>query len=73
MVADRPTLEQVAGRYARAGGMPRLTSIRKASFSVPSAGPPPWHLYRLTFHTAFGVATAGPYGATRWRFDDQRG
>jgi hypothetical protein len=21
------------------------------------------------FHTAFGVATAEPYGATRWRFD----
>ncbi|MBA2363378.1 MAG: hypothetical protein H0V86_07620 [Chloroflexia bacterium] len=23
----------------------------------------------LTFHTAFGVATAEPYGATRWRFN----
>jgi hypothetical protein len=27
------------------------------------------HLYRFTFHTAFGVATAEPYGATRWQFD----
>lgn len=27
------------------------------------------HLYRLTFHTVFGVATAEPYGATRWRFE----
>jgi hypothetical protein len=34
-----------------------------------AAGPPPWHLYRFMFHTAFGVATAEPYGATRWRFD----
>ena len=39
-----------------------------APFSAPSAGPPPWHLYRFRFHTAF-VATAEPYGATRWRFE----
>jgi len=40
-----------------------------AAFSAPSAGPPPWQLYRFTFHIAFGVATAEPYGATRWRFE----
>jgi hypothetical protein len=40
-----------------------------APFSAPSAGPPPWHLYLFTSHTAFGVATAEPYGATRWRFE----
>ena len=40
-----------------------------APYSAPSAGPPPWHLFRFTFHTAFGVATAEPFGATRWRFD----
>jgi hypothetical protein len=28
-----------------------------------------WHLYRFVFHTAFGVATAEPHGASRWRFD----
>ncbi|MFD0854747.1 hypothetical protein ACFQ07_21085, partial [Actinomadura adrarensis] len=39
-----------------------------APFSAPSAGRPPWHLYRLDFHTAFGVATTEPHGATRWRF-----
>jgi hypothetical protein len=39
-----------------------------APYSAPSAGPPPWHLYLFTFHTAFGVATAEPSGATRWRF-----
>ncbi|WP_230687058.1 hypothetical protein [Catellatospora vulcania] len=31
-------------------------------------GPAPWHLYRLTLHTAVGVATAEPHGATRWDF-----
>jgi hypothetical protein len=35
---------------------------------APSAGPPPWHVYQFTFHTVFGVATAEPHGATRWRF-----
>jgi hypothetical protein len=39
-----------------------------APYSALSAGPPPWHLYRFTFHTAFGVAAAEPNGATRWRF-----
>ena len=39
-----------------------------APFSAPSAGPPPWYLYRLTLHTAVGVATAEPHGATRWDF-----
>jgi hypothetical protein len=37
-------------------------------FNAPSAGPPPWDIYQFRFHTAFGVATAEPFGATRWRF-----
>jgi hypothetical protein len=39
-----------------------------APFSAPSAGPPPWQLYRLTPHTAVAVASAEPHGATRWEF-----
>jgi len=68
-VTDRPTLEAVAGLY-REGGWPAEVEGEAftAPYSAPSAGPPPWHLYRLTFHTVFGVATAEPYGATRWRF-----
>jgi Pyridoxamine 5'-phosphate oxidase len=69
-VVDAPTLERVAALY-RDGGWPAEVDgdALTAPFSAPSAGPPPWHVYRLTFHTAFGVATAEPYGATRWRFD----
>ena len=69
-VADRPTLEAAARLY-RAGGWPAEVEgdAFTASFSAPSAGPPPWHLYRFSFHTAFGVATAEPYGATRWHFE----
>lgn len=33
-----------------------------------SAGPPPWYLYRLKVHTAFGVGLREPHGASRWRF-----
>ncbi len=69
-VTDPPTLEQAAKLY-RAGGWPAVVQgdAFTAPFSAPSAGPAPWYLYRITFHTAFGVATAVPNGATRWRFD----
>ena len=70
-VTDTPTLEQVAAIY-RAGGWPATVEddAPTAPYSAPSAGPPPWHLYRMSVHTIFGVATAEPYGATRWRFED---
>jgi hypothetical protein len=69
-VTDVPTLERVAGVF-REGGWPAQVEgdAFTAPFSAPSAGPPPWYLYRFTFHTAFGVATAEPNGATRWRFE----
>src|SRR5947199_760178 len=68
-VTDASTLERLAGRY-REGGWPAEVDgdAFTAPFSAPSAGPPPWHLFHLTFQTAFGVATAEPNGATRWRF-----
>jgi hypothetical protein len=69
-VTDPATLEQAAAAY-REGGWPAQVDgdAFTAPFSAPSAGPPPWHLYRFTFHTAFGVATVEPAGATRWRFE----
>ncbi|HEX3792411.1 MAG TPA: pyridoxamine 5'-phosphate oxidase family protein [Pseudonocardiaceae bacterium] len=68
-VTDPGTLERVAAGY-RAGGWPAEVQggALTAPYSAPSAGPPPWHVYRFTFHTAVGVATAEPFGATRWRF-----
>lgn len=69
-VTDREMLETAAAKY-REGGWPAEVAgdAFTAPFSAPSAGPPPWHLYRFSFHTAFGVATTEPWGATRWRFD----
>ena len=68
-VTDGDTLERVAAVY-REGGWPATVEgdALTAPFTAPSAGPPPWHLYRLSLHTAFGVASAEPHGATRWDF-----
>lgn len=37
-----------------------------AEFSAPSAGPPPWHVFRIDLDTATAVLTTAPGGATRW-------
>jgi hypothetical protein len=68
-VVDGPTLEAVAAAF-REGGWPAVVDgdAFTAPFSAPSAGPSPWHLYRIIVATAFGVALRAPYGATRWRF-----
>lgn len=68
-VSERALLERVAALY-RVGGWPAEVEgdALTAPYSAPSAGPAPWHLYCITFHTAFGTATAEPHGATRWRF-----
>lgn len=69
-VTDSDMLERIAAGY-RAGGWPAEVKgdALTAPFSAPSAGPPPWHVYRFTFHTVVGVATTEPAGATRWRFE----
>ncbi len=69
-VADRETLERIVVEF-QAGGWPAEVEgdAFTAPFSAPSAGPPPWYLYRFEFHDVFGVAGAEPHGATRWRFD----
>lgn len=68
-VLDTATLEALAGVY-RDGGWPAEVDgdALTAPFSAPSAGPPPWQLYRFTVDTAVGVATTEPSGATKWTF-----
>jgi len=66
-VTDGPTLEVVAARY-REGGWPAEVAgdALTAPFSAPSAGPPPWYVYRFTPAAVTAVATSEPPGATRW-------
>jgi nitroimidazol reductase NimA-like FMN-containing flavoprotein (pyridoxamine 5'-phosphate oxidase superfamily) len=68
-VTDEAKLQRLAEVY-RSTGWPATVRDRAlyAEFSAPSAGPPPWDLYELTPTTVFGLATAEPNGATRWRF-----
>jgi hypothetical protein len=68
-VADTPTLAAVAAVYREVDSRVQGDGDAfTAPYRAPSAGPPPWHLFRLTAHTVFGVAIAEPHGATRWRF-----
>lgn len=68
-VTDGPTLEQIAARY-RSGAWPAEADgdAFTAPYGAPSAGPPPWRVFRFTFHTAFSGATAEPDDATCRRF-----
>jgi hypothetical protein len=68
-VVDRPTLDRIAARYRELGWPAEVAGDAfTAPYSAPSAGPPPWQLYRVTVQVVVGLATAEPHGATRWRF-----
>ena len=72
-VTDPATVTAMAERW-RAAGWPAEVdasgSALTAEYSAPSAGPPPWFVYRLTILEATALLTVPPGGATRWRFDD---
>ena len=68
-VGDKETLRQVATIYQGLGWPAEVAGDGfTAPFSAPSAGPPPWYLYRFTFDSVVGLSTAEPHGATRWNF-----
>ena len=69
-ITDLSTVAAMATRWVGAGWPARVDDTGRAltaEFSAPSAGPPPWFVYRLTSHTATALATVPPGGATRWR------
>ena len=70
-VTDPPVVAAMAVRWAAEGWPARVDDTGRAitaDFSAPSAGPPPWFVYRLSVHTATALETVAPGGATRWRF-----
>ena len=70
-VTDPATVADMAARYAAHGWPARVDDSGQAltaEFSAPSAGPPPWFVYRLAPRTATALLTIEPGGATRWRF-----
>lgn len=71
-VTDPDTVARMAQRWVDAGWPCRVDDSGRAltaEFSAPSAGSPPWHVYRVTASSATAVATVEPGGATRWFFD----
>lgn len=68
-ITDGPTLEAVAAVWREGGWAAEVSRDGiVAPYNAPGTGPPPWQVYRVAAHTVFGVATAEPYGATRWQF-----
>jgi hypothetical protein len=70
-VTDPAIVAELASIWA-AGGWPCRVDATghalTADFSAPSAGPPPWFVYRITARAATALGTVEPGGATRWRF-----
>jgi pyridoxamine 5'-phosphate oxidase-like protein len=70
-VTDPATVAKMAARWAASGWPARVdeTGVAlTAEYSAPSAGPPPWYVYRVVPRSATAVATVEPGGATRWVF-----
>ena len=70
-ITDQETVAAMAARWAAEGWPATVDDTGRAltaEYSAPSAGPPPWFVYRLSAHTATALATIEPGGATRWRF-----
>lgn len=66
---DAGTLERIAAIFREGGWSAQVEGDAfTAPFSAPSAGPPPWHVYRFRFRRAFGVGLREPFGASRWEF-----
>ena len=69
-VTDPPVVADLAQRWAADGWPCRVDEsgvALTAEFSAPSAGPPPWSVYRITPGSATALATIEPGGATRWQ------
>lgn len=71
LVTDPALVAEMAGHWAAEGWPARVDDsgvALTAEFSAPSAGPPPWHVYRITPRRATGLLTVEPGGATHWQF-----
>jgi PPOX class probable F420-dependent enzyme len=73
VVTDPAAVGDLAARWAADGWPARVDESGvavTAEFSAPSAGRPPWFVYRLTPYAATALETVEPGGATRWAFEE---
>lgn len=72
-VVDPAVFEKMARRWATQGWPASVDASGQAltaEYSAPSAGPPPWAVYRLALDSATALSAEGTGGATRWFFDE---
>ena len=70
-VTDDATLQRMAKRYADTGWPAKVEDgAFTYDYSAPSAGPPPWYVYRISPRAVYGVLSEEPGGATRWTPED---
>jgi nitroimidazol reductase NimA-like FMN-containing flavoprotein (pyridoxamine 5'-phosphate oxidase superfamily) len=73
-VTDHATVEKMAALWSSQGwpaAVDESGEALTAPYSAPSAGPPPWSVYRIVARVATALAVEAPGGATRWIFDDR--
>ncbi|MBJ7358198.1 pyridoxamine 5'-phosphate oxidase family protein [Nocardioides sp.] len=71
LVTDPAVVSELAEVWASGGWPCRVDAsgtALTAEFSAPSAGRPPWHVYKIVATSAVALATTGDGGATRWTF-----
>ena len=70
-VRDTETVSSMAEKWNDHGWPARVDEsgmALTAEYSAPSAGRPPWVVYRLVLDRATALQTVEPGGATQWRF-----
>ena len=70
-IEDARTVASMAERWRDQGWPAQVDAsglALTADFSAPSAGPPPWVIYRLVPDRITALQTVDPGGATQWRF-----
>ncbi len=66
-VTGEDELRSVAAGFADTGWPATVDGdALTAEYSAPSAGPPPWHVYRIQPSTVFALGTTEPFGATKF-------
>lgn len=70
-ITNPPVVAALAERWAAEGWPCRVDETGRAltaDYSAPSAGRPPWFVYRITPRSATALSILEPGGATQWRF-----
>lgn len=70
-ITDPATVSTMARQWSAQGWPARVDPsgvALTADFGAPSAGPPPWTIYRIEATQATALATTGVGGATRFQF-----